>query len=75
MSAVPERACVFGRAIGTNFRIGRQWVHSERRKNVGEFPVPRENHQRFVAAGIAGLREWQQVASASGAKQGQKPTQ
>jgi hypothetical protein len=26
--------------------------------------VPHENHQRFVAAGIAGLRKWQQLARA-----------
>jgi hypothetical protein len=56
------RASVLGAQSEANFRNGRQWVHSERRKNAGRFPVPHENHQRFVAAGIAGLRKWQQVA-------------
>jgi hypothetical protein len=58
------RASVLGAQSEGNFRNGRQWVHSERRKNAGRFPVPHENHQRFVAAGIAGLRKWQQVARA-----------
>jgi hypothetical protein len=45
-----------------SFRNGRQWVLSERRKNDDRFPVPRENHQRFVAKRVAELRKWQQVA-------------
>jgi hypothetical protein len=58
------RAGVLGAQSEANFRNGRQWVHSERRKNAGRFPVPRENHQRFVAAGVLGARNWQQVARA-----------
>src|ERR1700749_1115578 len=68
MSAVPDAHAYEGAPAEQNFRNGRQWVHSERRKNVGRFPVPRENHQRFVAKCAAGLRKWQQMARAGRVK-------
>src|SRR5665213_821236 len=39
-------------------------VRLERRKNGGRFPVPRANHQRFVAEQVAWTAKWQQVARA-----------
>src|ERR1700761_8673424 len=64
MGTVPNGASMKRRADGSKFRSGRQRVQSERRKNGPRFPVPRENHQRFVAAGVLGMPDWQQMARA-----------
>src|ERR1700734_2402951 len=49
ISAVPDAHAHEGVPSEQNFRNGRRWVHSERRKNGARFPEARANHQRFVA--------------------------
>src|SRR6185437_13745990 len=65
MWTVPDAQAWCGAPSEADFRNGRQWVPSERRKNAARFPVPRANHQRIVGERAAGLLKWQQVTRAS----------
>jgi hypothetical protein len=48
--AIPDAHACSGAPSEENPESQRQGVRLERRKNGARFPVPRANHQRFVAA-------------------------
>jgi hypothetical protein len=63
--AIPDAHACSGAPSEKNPESRRQGVRLERRKNGGRFPVPRANHQRFVAGEVAKAAKWQQVARAA----------